>query len=364
MRNRSRAAVAQDKASEKPVSESDAAITEALAAATALTTGRSQGLPALPKSSLPTDRKGYEELYGLGALGKQYDDLEKKGKAAVTAQGEADKKALAKINRDNKALGEYGVEREAKLNKQLKELEGKEDKNVSMALLEAGLAMMAGNSQYAFENIGKGALVGTKAYKEGVDKIDARRDKLDEALANLQDIRRGEKKATMAETRAAEAKVDSNAAGLARVTYEVGRDKLNMTKEIATTAANSYVNSVLQTEKIAADRDIASAGLVAGDRRLQAELMTRLAIARLPTGDLQLYQQLGDGDIKSGVDAMAAIKAKYAQQANREDAYAKFRAELIKGGITEGLPSFAEFNAMYKDNWEAPTGNATVVKPK
>jgi len=54
--------------------------------------------------------------------------------------------------------------------------------------------MMSGNSQYALENIGKGALVGTKAFKEGEERIQARRDKLDDALYALEDSRFSDKK--------------------------------------------------------------------------------------------------------------------------------------------------------------------------
>jgi hypothetical protein len=63
-----------------------------------------------------------------------------------------------------------------------------------MALIEAGLAMMSGNSANAFENIGKGALVGTKAFKEGEEKLQARKDKLNESLYALEDARFSDKK--------------------------------------------------------------------------------------------------------------------------------------------------------------------------
>ena len=81
---------------------------------------------------------------------------------------------IANIKRDQEAMGEYGTEREAKLKEQEAGLAGLEKRNQSMAFIEAGLAIMSGNSANAFENIGKGALVGTKAYKAGMEKIDAK----------------------------------------------------------------------------------------------------------------------------------------------------------------------------------------------
>lgn len=64
-----------------------------------------------------------------------------------------------------------------------KAMKDAQESNLNMALMQAGFSMMAGTSPYAFENIGKGAMVGVQAYAEGkkdirdlqkeIDKIDA-----------------------------------------------------------------------------------------------------------------------------------------------------------------------------------------------
>jgi hypothetical protein len=74
-----------------------------------------------------------------------------------------------------------------------------------MALIEAGLAIMAGNSANAFENIGKGAMVGTKAYTTGMNRIQDRKEKLDESMIALDELRYGDKKASKKDLRDAEA---------------------------------------------------------------------------------------------------------------------------------------------------------------
>lgn len=51
-------------------------------------------------------------------------------------------------------------------------LKGREKDNLNMALMQAGFAMMAGTSPYAFENMGKGAMAGLQAYAEGKKDID------------------------------------------------------------------------------------------------------------------------------------------------------------------------------------------------
>ena len=140
---------------------------------------------------------------------------------ANVAREDVYKQGIANLQRDQEAMGEYGTEREAKLKKQEEGLAGLEKRNKSMALIEAGLAIMSGNSANAFENIGKGALIGTKAYREGMDKIEAKRTKLDDALMNLYDIRRGEKVASKKELRAAETAYEAAKAESARAMADV-----------------------------------------------------------------------------------------------------------------------------------------------
>lgn len=169
-----------------------------------------------PTTSVPAPKPvNREDVMGLyQQKGDPYAELKAEQQKVNRAKEDAAKQGIANIKRDQEAMGEYGTEREAKLKEQEAGLAGLEKRNKSMAFIEAGLAIMSGNSANAFENIGKGALVGTKAYKAGMDKIDEKRTKLDEAFMNLYDIRRGEKVANKKELRAAEnafenAKVDS-----------------------------------------------------------------------------------------------------------------------------------------------------------
>jgi hypothetical protein len=148
-------------------------------------------------------------------------------------------------------MGEIGVEREKRLKAQEKALEGAEGKNFNMALIEAGLAIMAGDSANAFENIGKGAMVGTKAYTTGMERIQSRKDKLDEAVMALDELRYGDKKASKKELRDAEAAVNKakqqTATALAAVTGEEAKVAVDMyTKQLdrqATLAAASMRSS-------------------------------------------------------------------------------------------------------------------------
>ena len=271
----------------------------------------------------------YRKRFGMDVLDKDAAGLEAQLKAAGKKEIEGKQKYLSGIKADIAELGEYGVDREAKLNKQLKELEGKEDKNVSMALLEAGLAMMAGTSQYAFENIGKGALVGTKAYKEGLDKIEAKRDILDERIANLMDIRRNETRANKKEIRAAEADVTAAESALAKSLYTNTKDMLGMKTDTARAAATAYSNDQLTRAKISSDKQVADAQIRAANSRTAAQITSAEKIAALPGAELQKLAALdpsGKGDARAGYEEQQRIIAQYSSEGkfNLDKAYADY----------------------------------------
>ena len=256
--------------------------------------------------------------------------------AMRTEQGNVNKakedvanKSRASLEKDQKEMGEYGTEREAKLKDQEAGLAGLEKRNQSMAFIEAGLAIMSGNSANAFENIGKGALIGTKAYKEGMDKIDTKRTKLDEAFMNLYDIRRGETVANKKELRAAEtafesAKVDS-AQALANITGEETKNNLtsfskgidayltskqsaldNASRERIAGASNEAAITAAQLRSDGKERGYR----LQAERAVQAALKTDFALAAKVRNDKtgqvmrdlirDKYNELGGGQDNSG----------------------------------------------------------------
>jgi len=55
--------------------------------------------------------------------------------------------------------------------------------------MEAGFAMMAGDSPYAMVNLGKGALAGTKTYRDGLALIEKAKEKLTETRDRIDGLR-------------------------------------------------------------------------------------------------------------------------------------------------------------------------------
>jgi hypothetical protein len=240
-----------------------AAPTAGAAPAGTQTAARSSGAAPTATTSAPA---------GIaGLLPKNLQALQDKYRSEVGAAGAAGERIeadrLAAIKRDQEEMPEIGAEREKRLKAQEKALEGAEGKNFNMALIEAGLAIMAGNSANAFENIGKGAMVGTKAYTTGMERIQSRKEKLDESLMALDELRYGDKKASKKELRDAEAAVNKakqqTATALAAVTGKEADVAVDLyTKNLdrqATLAAASMRSATTGTSKAVKDAEAAYA---------------------------------------------------------------------------------------------------------
>jgi hypothetical protein len=141
----------------------------------------------------------------------------------VRQQGEAEtssaQQQLNRLKADLAAQGEYGKDRETKLKGKEERIAKEEGQAGGLALLEAGLAMMAGGSANAFANIGQGAMAGTAAYRKSMEKIADAKDKLDDAYGRLEDVRFNQTSMNNSEIRKATADVDKAAnAGLKSLT--------------------------------------------------------------------------------------------------------------------------------------------------
>jgi hypothetical protein len=98
----------------------------------------------------------------------------------------ADRAALVE---EEKLAREFGAEREKRNKAQEEKLAGSEKQNFNMTLIDMGLAMMAGQSPDALQNIAAGAQQGLKGYQSRLENIQNSREKLDESMARLAEIR-------------------------------------------------------------------------------------------------------------------------------------------------------------------------------
>jgi hypothetical protein len=137
--------------------------------------------PALPAAP---DYSGIMGLYGQ-ERDRQFASQEELGRLRA-ADLAADRAALAE---EEKRATEFGAEREKRLKGQEEKLAGSEKQNFNMTLIDMGLAMMAGQSPDALQNLAAGAQQGLKGYQGRLQNIQNSREKLDESMARLAEIR-------------------------------------------------------------------------------------------------------------------------------------------------------------------------------
>ena len=221
-------------------------------------------------SGLMTQQQ-YQDLYRQGTQDPSVA-LESETKALGEEQVAAAEARRAAYDREQEELGVRGVEREKYTKGELEKLGGKKDEAFNMALIEAGLAIMSGNSANFFENVGKGALVGTKSYTNTMEKIESRRDKLNEALFALEDARFGDKQLSAKERRAREKDVSDAKIGLRRDMLGLKKLGIDYTNATAGKAVEAYVKQ--QQDKYTADRQDARKDLDVNAReRLQRDIV-------------------------------------------------------------------------------------------
>lgn len=125
-----------------------------------------------------------QQLQFLGPGVGEYDVLANKA-----ATGFAD---LEKQREEGKPKEKAFAGLEALLGKEEEKAKGKEARNFNMAIVNAGLAIAGGKSQYALQNIAQGAQVGTKQYQEGLDKLEAAAIERRKQAALIEEARRAE----------------------------------------------------------------------------------------------------------------------------------------------------------------------------
>jgi hypothetical protein len=244
----------------------------------------------------------------------------------VSEQGESEKSAaqrqLDQLKTDLAAQGAYGKDREAKLKGKEERIGKEEGQAGGLALLEAGLAMMAGGSSNAFANIGQGAMVGTAAYRKSMDKIADAKDKLDDAYGRLEDVRFNQTSMNNSEIRKATADVDKAAnAGLKSLT-DFAVTRYGMKREDAKTMFTGAIQ-----ERVANIGKEATLGAAQMRSQDQKEMMESIKGG-----------QLVDTAMKN-LRAQIEKSGKYGTQEEKDAAFEKMWPQVLQ--MNPGLAKYA-----------------------
>jgi hypothetical protein len=253
-------------------------------------------------SKMMTDAMGPEPA--KDPFAPQQEALNKANITAKRKQKDAFEADLAKQSEAFKDTLEKLTKKEARINTM-------DERNLNMSLLEAGLAMMSGESPNALVNIGKGAQVGTKKYAEGMAQIEAARDRLDDTKMKIDEFRRNEANMNAREKRAMEGDIDNAIRDGAQATLNGAMKAYDLNKQ----QAISFVSNSLQLQQFNTN-----AANQAASQSMQAQLQADIAAdakrtqyglaaielgykkANPPAGSLEFYRQLGGGDATKGLE--------------------------------------------------------------
>jgi hypothetical protein len=205
---------------------------------------------------LPDLQKKYEEI-----LAKQkYEDPAKANLSALTAKETAaaqDEKAA--LERDQARFAEVFKGREGRIGKREADISTQKDTNTSLALLNAGFAIMSTPGGLATA-LGKGAQVGTAQFAAGLDKIRSAQEKIDDARDRLEELRLNRDEMGAKEIRAAESKIRNVGVEAEKRVIDGLRQAGQINREAAKTVFTSTAQQGIAQLEISGREKVANIG--------------------------------------------------------------------------------------------------------
>lgn len=211
-------------------------------------------------------------------------------------------------------LGMEGAETRAKA-REAKLIE-REGQAAPMAMIQAGLAIMGGESPYAMTNIGRGGGLGLKAYAENIDKLELARDKLDETFSKIEAFRENRADMNAREIRAAKAdirntKVEAEKYGLEWVmkNSEMNRADARTTFDIMSRNRLGILGLETQ-EHIAANRNAMYENIYGQQNKMAAEYgrLQKAVMANLEKDDTYRMASAAEKDKMQTLALAAAVR--------------------------------------------------------
>ena len=210
-----------------------------------------------PQGGLPDLQKQYDDI-----LAKQkYEDPAKANLSALTAKETAaaqDEKAA--LERDQARFAEVFKGREGRIGKREADISTQKDTNTSLALLNAGLAIMSTPGGLATA-LGKGAQVGTAQFAAGLDKIRSAQEKIDDARDRLEELRLNRDEMGAKEIRAAESKIRNVGVEAEKRVIDGLRQAGQINRDAAKTVFTSTAQQGITQLEIGGRENVANIGL-------------------------------------------------------------------------------------------------------
>ena len=253
--------------------------------------------------------KFFEQQYGNSTDADKQELLA--GQDAISKEEIAAANAnIERVKAQQAALGERGTQYEKSLQERLASLDGMDKKDMNVALMQAGFAILANPSGNAFESIGKGAMAGIKSYSDSMERLRARKEKYQDALANLENLRFGDKQANQRELRAAEREVDTAKVNAKKASFEATKTAIGWKREMHDKVFDAFANT-LRTQ-ITANASMAAHGNTLGTKSAQVNALNS-AIKNI-ADDLKATLLLPKGEKDAAVARITAERDRLVRQ--------------------------------------------------
>ena len=234
------------------------------------------------------------EMEGIQKRQKTENPFAKQIEDLTAAERDALTKEKTQFEADIEKAGPAFKERESRLKTREEKLGKQEEKLPYMALMEAGLAIMAGTSPHALTNIGVGGAVGLKSYSSGLDKLAESREKLDDAFGRIEEYRRTENTMNAKERRGMERAInntytEAKKLGLAALQEDWKQDRQDANKQFDVLARNRQ--SMFEQSQAMSRAEMEQRG---------ANARTAMQV-NAPSAQERIYSKLGDGNLEAGL---------------------------------------------------------------
>jgi hypothetical protein len=177
--------------------------------------------------------------------------------------------------------------REAALKKEEEGTTAKKDENLKMALINAGLGMMAGTSQFAAVNIGEGAKQGVKSYSEGKEKLEQAAEKRQELFDKIEEARRAEQRGDAEKGLQLRKELAQSDAQFRALKIQGVRDMFKVSADMAKATVDAQ--TALERQKMQAEAALRAASVSASS---QAQSNAKTAMMEYGRSVRMRYQEL------------------------------------------------------------------------
>lgn len=194
-----------------------------------------------------------------------------------------------------------------RLEKEESDVGAKREENLKLALVNAGLAMMAGTSQYAFTNIGAGGAQGMKAYREGMKDLDKAAERRQELFAKIEQAERAEQEGRAKDALAARREVVAARSRYNDAKVDFLAKQTDMNRRTAASLAQTETQAEVQRDvaKMQAERALQTALLSA---RAQLSATNRAVMSQDNATRIASLRELGQNLRKAADEAGEQLK--------------------------------------------------------